>query len=182
MVWNRVERTFKSIYSSSFDSSTLGWKAYSYRLRRLGYRIHRVVTFLTGDAENLNGDQFVYGDITLFTGSSFAWNTEIQALFPSETAAITTEHSVTLLLCGGVIICLCLGHGSISRGAIELAESKELRLRINHGMNRRARSWFKSHLRFSIIIVVFGERKINCAWKNICCWRFCKESLGLLWL
>lgn len=184
MIWNRVERTWifqidififirfldsrlKSVFVSVTKARISNPSSRYFFNRRRGGSERRPVC--------LRRHHVIHGFFV-------AWNTEIQALFPSETAAITTEHSVTLLLCGGVIICLCLGHGSISRGAIELAESKELRLRINHGMNRRARSWFKSHLRFSIIIVVFGEKKINCAWKNICCWRFCKESLGLLWL
>lgn len=114
---------------------------------RIGSDIESIVTFgLTGDAE----DRFIYGDTTRYSRGFFVRPKHGNiGIVPFGDGG--NNNSVTLLLCGGVIIRLCLGHGCISRGAIELAESEELRLRINHGMNRGARSWFKSHLRFSII-------------------------------
>lgn len=114
---------------------------------RIGSDIESIVTFgLTGDAE----DRFIYGDTTRYSRGFFVRPKHGNiGIVPFGDGG--NNNSVTLLLCGGVIIRLCLGHGCISRGAIELAESEELRLRINHGMNRGTRSWFKSHLRFSII-------------------------------
>lgn len=134
--------SFKSMYIHSIPRPS-AWKAFF----RIGSDIESIVTFgLTGDAE----DRFIYGDTTRYSRGFFVRPKHGNiGIVPFGDGG--NNNSVTLLLCGGVIIRLCLGHGCISRGAIELAESEELRLRINHGMNRGTRSWFKSHLRFSII-------------------------------
>lgn len=145
MIWNRIGRVWIfQIDVYSFDSSTLRLKSvFSYRF---GYRIHRYFRF----NRRRGGSRFIYGNTTRYSRGFFVRPKHGNiGIVPFGDGG--NNNSVTLLLCGGVIIRLCLGHGCISRGAIELAESEELRLRINHGMNRGARSWFKSHLRFSII-------------------------------
>lgn len=136
--------SFKSMYIHSIPRPS-AWKAYIYSYR-FGYRIHRYFRF----NRRRGGSRFIYGNTTRYSRGFFVRPKHGNiGIVPFGDGG--NNNSVTLLLCGGVIIRLCLGHGCISRGAIELAESEELRLRINHGMNRGARSWFKSHLRFSII-------------------------------